>query len=304
MMRFPVIALMVAALLFPFNCVIARAWHRVSLEPSAKKALAFERCAAIPSQYALYPQRRHAKSHRHEKSAVNSPQSEEDSKPSPLTLVVRIDENQNIFLNTEEAGTLNDSSLLTSRLLTVFAERKNQRAFKRGMEMRSNIALDERIEKTLYVHAHPTLKQDEVAKLVEDIKGAGANPVIIVGDDEYREKFGWLFEPERFGWSPPANQKPTAREVLDGGVLNGKALSQPRPGYPPAAVGRHLSGIVIVRVTIDETGKVISARAVSGPSLLQEAAVAAARQATFAPTSLLGKPVRVRGLIRYSFVGK
>jgi TonB family protein len=57
-----------------------------------------------------------------------------------------------------------------------------------------------------------------------------------------------------------------------------------------------------VEVTIDENGNVISAKAVSGHPLLQSAAVAAARLAKFKPTLLEGKPVKVIGVIVYSFV--
>jgi protein TonB len=47
---------------------------------------------------------------------------------------------------------------------------------------------------------------------------------------------------------------------------------------------------------------VISARAVSGHPLLQQAAVQAAYQARFAPTMLRGEPVRVSGVVTYNFV--
>lgn len=59
---------------------------------------------------------------------------------------------------------------------------------------------------------------------------------------------------------------------------------------------------MVVEVTVDEEGYVISARAISGHPLLQQAAVKAARQARFAPTRLSGKPVKVRGVITYNFV--
>ncbi len=49
-------------------------------------------------------------------------------------------------------------------------------------------------------------------------------------------------------------------------VLNGRALSLPRPSYPPAARMAHASGAVTVWVSIDETGKVVSASALSRPS--------------------------------------
>jgi TonB family protein len=58
---------------------------------------------------------------------------------------------------------------------------------------------------------------------------------------------------------------------------------------------------VVVQVTIDETGKVISAKAVSGHPLLQAAAVQAAYGARFSPTQLSGQPVKVTGQINYNF---
>jgi TonB family protein len=91
-------------------------------------------------------------------------------------------------------------------------------------------------------------------------------------------------------------------KTISGGVLNSKAVSKPEPPYPPLAKAARASGAVIVKVTVDETGKVISAEAVAGHPLLRPAAVAAARQATFKPTLLSGEPVKVSGLLTYSFV--
>lgn len=98
----------------------------------------------------------------------------------------------------------------------------------------------------------------------------------------------------------PTPKKPTA--PISGGVLNGKAISLPKPAYPAIARTARASGQVTVQVTIDENGSVISARAVGGHPLLQAAAVAAARQARFSPTKLSGQPVKVTGVITYNFL--
>jgi TonB family protein len=107
---------------------------------------------------------------------------------------------------------------------------------------------------------------------------------------------------------PPPPPKPTAasgpRAPISGGVLNGKAVSLPKPAYPPIAKATHASGTVTVQVTIDESGKVISARAVGGHPLLQQAAVQAANRARFSPTLLSGQPVKVTGVITYNFVAQ
>lgn len=88
---------------------------------------------------------------------------------------------------------------------------------------------------------------------------------------------------------------------INGGMLNGKAISLPLPAYPPIAKAAHVSGSVKVQVTIDEEGNVISAQATAGHPLLQAAAVAAARQAKFSPTKLSGQPTKVRGVLVYTF---
>jgi periplasmic protein TonB len=100
---------------------------------------------------------------------------------------------------------------------------------------------------------------------------------------------------------PSPTPKPTPHPPVSGGVLNGKALSLARPNYPPLARAAHASGTVVVQVTIDETGKVVSAHAISGHPLLQAAAVEAAYRTRFSPTQLSGQPVKVTGTINYIF---
>lgn len=87
--------------------------------------------------------------------------------------------------------------------------------------------------------------------------------------------------------------------------LNGRALTMPKPLYPREARERRLSGIVVVKVTVDENGEVISARDLcQGPPYLSEASVNAARLARFAPTLDAGKPVKVTGVMRYKYVAQ
>lgn len=88
---------------------------------------------------------------------------------------------------------------------------------------------------------------------------------------------------------------------LDGGILNEKAISLPKPAYPPAARAVKACGPVSVGVTVDENGDVISSRAISGHPLLRSAAVEAARAAKFTPTALSGQLVKVSGILTYNF---
>ena len=99
---------------------------------------------------------------------------------------------------------------------------------------------------------------------------------------------------------PPPGPRPILKPI-SGGVLNGTAVNLPTPVYPDAAKRMRISGTVAVEVVLDESGKVISAFAVSGPALLREAAIQAALKARFSPTKLSGQPVKVSGVINYKF---
>jgi TonB family protein len=100
----------------------------------------------------------------------------------------------------------------------------------------------------------------------------------------------------------PVEVQPQQSAPLSGGVLNGRALRLPKPEYPSAAREAQASGPVEVRVLIDETGKVISARAISGHPELRKASEDAASRAEFTPTTLAGRAVKVTGSIIYNFV--
>ena len=99
---------------------------------------------------------------------------------------------------------------------------------------------------------------------------------------------------------PTPGPRPILKPV-SGGVLNGTAINLPQPVYPEAARRMRATGMVTVEVVLDETGKVVSAEATSGPTILRDAAVQAARKARFSPTKLSGQPVKVSGVINYKF---
>ena len=129
------------------------------------------------------------------------------------------------------------------------------------------------------------LKVSSVQPLAPDFRGlpADTNKRIVVTEND----------------APPA-PRPLLKPV-SGGVLNGKALSLPTPVYPDVARRMRTEGVVQVEVVVDENGKVVSARALSGPGMLRDAAVKAASLAHFSPTKLSGMPVKVTGMINYNF---
>lgn len=100
---------------------------------------------------------------------------------------------------------------------------------------------------------------------------------------------------------PPTPGPRPILKPISGGVLNGTAISLPPPMYPDAAKRSRTQGVVTVEVVLDESGKVISANATNGPSMLRDAAQQAALKARFSPTKLSGQPVKVSGVINYKF---
>lgn len=104
-------------------------------------------------------------------------------KPNPLTLVVSIGTDLQLKLNQDSVGSVNDTAYLSQRLSQVFAQRKDQRAYKPGMETRTDVPEQDRIEKTVFIKAPRTLRYEEVVKVIDAIKGAGANPVGLQVDD-------------------------------------------------------------------------------------------------------------------------
>jgi biopolymer transport protein ExbD len=104
-------------------------------------------------------------------------------KPNPLTLVVSIAPDLQIKLNQEPMGSVNDTSALAAKLQQTFQQRKEQRAYKVGMETATNVPEDQRIEKTVFVKAPRALHYGDVVKVIDAIKGAGANPVGLQVDD-------------------------------------------------------------------------------------------------------------------------
>jgi periplasmic protein TonB len=100
---------------------------------------------------------------------------------------------------------------------------------------------------------------------------------------------------------PPPAPSPVKKTTISGGVLNGKAVSKPPLVYPAVAKAARVSGAVNVQVVVDETGKVVSATAVSGHPLLRQAAQQAAYGWRFSPTLLSGVPVKVTGTIVFNY---
>lgn len=100
------------------------------------------------------------------------------------TLVVTIGVDRTIKLNgLSDMGTLEDMSKLSTRLISLFEERTRNRVYRDGLAARVDIPERLRIEKTVFIKAPLAISYGEVARVVDVLKGAGADPVGLQLDD-------------------------------------------------------------------------------------------------------------------------
>jgi protein TonB len=85
------------------------------------------------------------------------------------------------------------------------------------------------------------------------------------------------------------------------GVLEGMLIAPIRPVYPAIAVAARVQGSVIVEAIISRIGTIESLRVVSGPMMLQNAALEAIRAARYRPYRLNGEPTEVETRITVNF---
>jgi len=100
-------------------------------------------------------------------------------KPNPLTLVISINgPEKKLKLNTEEMGNITDPSALATRLSQIFKEREVNGVFKEGTN---------EVEKTVFIKAPRMAKYGEVVRVIDAVKGSGANPIGLQIDDLSQE---------------------------------------------------------------------------------------------------------------------
>jgi periplasmic protein TonB len=99
---------------------------------------------------------------------------------------------------------------------------------------------------------------------------------------------------------PPAVRKPPVK--VGGDVQASKLIHRVEPEYPELARRARVSGMVLLRVEVDETGVVTSIEPIRGHPLLVPAAMDAVRQWKYSPTILNNEPVPVTATVTVNFV--
>jgi len=87
--------------------------------------------------------------------------------------------------------------------------------------------------------------------------------------------------------------------------LNARALRLPKPEYSAEARARRAAGVVVMKIRIDQAGRVISAQDMcQGSPFLVPGSLESARNASFKPAIVEGKPVVVDGVLSYRYVSQ
>jgi biopolymer transport protein ExbD len=101
-----------------------------------------------------------------------------DVRPNDLTLVVTIEPDRTLKLNAlTDMGAVDDPSKLTSKLLSLFAERTRNHVYRPDMLTAIHLPEHLRIEKTVFIKAPRTIPYGEVVRLMDALKVTGAEPI-------------------------------------------------------------------------------------------------------------------------------
>jgi periplasmic protein TonB len=101
--------------------------------------------------------------------------------------------------------------------------------------------------------------------------------------------------------SVAAAKTPAERVRISSGVSQGMLIAPIRPVYPMIAKEAGVEGSVVVEAVISRDGRIESLHVVSGPPMLQNAAMDAIRDARYQPYRLNGEPTEVETRITVNF---
>lgn len=104
--------------------------------------------------------------------------------PNPHTLVVIINPDRTLGLNREVGmGTIEDSTKLSQRLVSVFAERLANHAYSPEGMTATNLPESERIQRSVFIRAPKSMAYGDIVRVIDSVKGAGGAPIGLQIDD-------------------------------------------------------------------------------------------------------------------------
>ena len=114
----------------------------------------------------------------------SEPKAINEATPHPNTLIVALDADSTLRLNTEkDLGTVQQPEKLIERLAEVFRQRTENRVYWEGAEFRTDLPEAEKIQKTVFIKAPRNADYGSVVKIIDAVKIAGASPISLQIDD-------------------------------------------------------------------------------------------------------------------------
>lgn len=118
------------------------------------------------------------KPHRFLAKVPDEPLNRTDIPPDPRTLVVIIEPDRTLKLNDLTGmGTVDDLTTLNAKLASLFAERRKNHVYRHDMVARNDVPEEKRLEKTVFIRAPRSITYGEVARVMDGLKGSGADPI-------------------------------------------------------------------------------------------------------------------------------
>jgi protein TonB len=84
-------------------------------------------------------------------------------------------------------------------------------------------------------------------------------------------------------------------------MMEGNLIHRVQPAYPALAKQARIQGSVVLRAIINREGVIENLQALSGPPVLEQAAIAAVKQWRYRPYLLGGEPIEVETQVTVNF---
>lgn len=101
--------------------------------------------------------------------------------------------------------------------------------------------------------------------------------------------------------APVVKAAPPKKIAISQGVAQGLLIEKIQPIYPAIAKAARMQGTVVLQATISKTGEIQNLRVISGPAMLQQAAIQAVSRWRYRPYLLNNEPVEVETTVNVVF---
>ena len=124
------------------------------------------------------------KPHRFLSKVPSIPPNNPEIRPHIYTLVVTIEPDRTLKLNDlTSMGTVDDLSPLNTKLTWLFEERRRNHTYRPDLVSRLDLPEFARIQKTVFIKAPRSIPYGEVTRVLDGLKGSGADPIGLQLDD-------------------------------------------------------------------------------------------------------------------------